>query len=114
MAASSPNRSGGIPTRFSCSTSWRKPTPTCGAFCSRSWRTGCSPTPTGKRADFRNTVIVMTSNVGGERLSAGTPLGFSTGEASDAAETAALQRELRQVFRPEFLNRLDEIVFTSP
>ena len=68
----------------------------------------------GKRADFRNTVIVMTSNVGGERLSAGTPLGFSTGEASDAAETAALQRELRQVFRPEFLNRLDEIVRFRP
>ncbi|MFR8819030.1 MAG: AAA family ATPase [Evtepia gabavorous] len=68
----------------------------------------------GKRADFRNTVIVMTSNVGGERLSAGTPLGFSTGEASDAAETAALQRELRQVFRPEFLNRLDEIVLPPP
>ena len=52
--------------------------------------------------------------MGGERLSAGTPLGFSTGEASDAAETAALQRELRQVFRPEFLNRLDEIVFYKP
>ena len=68
----------------------------------------------GKRADFRNTVIVMTSNVGGERLSAGTPLGFSTGEASDAAETAALQRELRQVFRPEFLNRLDEIILFKP
>ncbi len=68
----------------------------------------------GKRADFRNTVIVLTSNVGGERLSAGTPLGFSTGEASDAAETAALQRELRQVFRPEFLNRLDEIVRFRP
>ena len=68
----------------------------------------------GKRTDFRNTVIVMTSNVGGDKLSNGTPLGFSSAEATEAAEAAALQRELRQVFRPEFLNRLDEIVRFRP
>ena len=65
----------------------------------------------GRKADFRNTVVVMTSNVGGTGLSAGTPMGFSAGaEAGDAA----LRRELRQVFRPEFLGRLDEIVVFHP
>ncbi|MDO4516670.1 MAG: ATP-dependent Clp protease ATP-binding subunit [Bacillota bacterium] len=65
----------------------------------------------GRPTDFRNTVIVMTSNVGG--LSAGTPLGFG-GSDSTVREEAALQRELRQVFRPEFLNRLDEIIVFHP
>ena len=68
----------------------------------------------GKRTDFRNTVVVMTSNVGGERLSAGTTLGFSSQEQDQKAGEAVLQRELRQVFRPEFLNRLDETVVFHP
>ena len=67
----------------------------------------------GKKADFRNTVIIMTSNVGGQRLATGTALGFGSGDGQ-AHRDAALQRELQQVFRPEFLNRLDEtIVFHS-
>lgn len=67
----------------------------------------------GKRTDFRNAVIVMTSNVGGDRLASGTPLGFAGG-GDQAAGKAVLQRELRQVFRPEFLNRLDEIILFHP
>ena len=68
----------------------------------------------GSRADFRNTILVMTSNVGGERLAAGTPLGFAGGAGTGQGQEAALQRELRQVFRPEFLNRLDETVLFHP
>lgn len=68
----------------------------------------------GRRADFRNTILVMTSNVGGERLAAGTPLGFAGGAGTGQGQEAALQRELRQVFRPEFLNRLDEILMFRP
>lgn len=68
----------------------------------------------GRRADFRNTILVMTSNVGGERLAAGTPLGFAAGAGTGQGQEAALQRELRQVFRPEFLNRLDETVLFHP
>jgi len=67
----------------------------------------------GKRADFRNTVLIMTSNVGGEKLSAGTPPGFTDGAGQQATE-AAVQRELRLVFRPEFLNRLDETILFHP
>ena len=66
----------------------------------------------GRRTDFRNTVIVMTSNVGG--TTSGTPLGFSAGSDPAGAQAEILQRELRQVFRPEFLGRLDEIISFRP
>ena len=66
----------------------------------------------GRRTDFRNTVIVMTSNVGG--TTSGTPLGFSAGSDPASAQAEILQRELRQVFRPEFLGRLDEIISFRP
>lgn len=66
----------------------------------------------GRRTDFRNTVIVMTSNVGG--TTSGTPLGFSSGGDPAGAQAEVLQRELRQVFRPEFLGRLDEIISFRP
>ena len=64
----------------------------------------------GRRASFGSTVLIMTSNA----LSTGVPLGFSGGQAGKTAQSAALQRELRQVFRPEFLGRLDEIVTFHP
>ncbi|MFF8789744.1 ATP-dependent Clp protease ATP-binding subunit [Streptomyces sp. NPDC015125] len=68
----------------------------------------------GRRVDFKNTVIVMTSNLGSEALSGGRGvLGFgpdATGaEAGDGARERALG-SLREHFRPEFLNRLDEII----
>ena len=68
----------------------------------------------GRRASFGSTVLIMTSNVGGEALSTGVPLGFSGGQAGKTVQSAALQRELRQVFRSEFLGRLDEIVTFHP
>lgn len=70
----------------------------------------------GRTADFRNTILVMTSNVGARRLSAGTGLGFAGNDPSEGekAREAALRRELGQVFRPEFLGRLDETIFFHP
>ena len=69
---------------------------------------------TGRRADFRNTIVVMTSNVGAKAITSGRPsMGFG-GEpgGSDSAVRAAVMRELRETFRPEFLNRVDgTIVF---
>jgi len=75
----------------------------------------------GRRADFRNTVIVLTSNVGAARITAkGSRLGFSAGERTDGRTRpqselrAAVLEDVKKVFRPEFLNRLDEtIVFTQ-
>ncbi|WEH37075.1 ATP-dependent Clp protease ATP-binding subunit [Streptomyces sp. AM 4-1-1] len=68
----------------------------------------------GRTVDFRNTVVVMTSNLGSEAVSGtrGT-LGFNAPDAENAGEQAAREhalRALREHFRPEFLNRLDEII----
>ncbi len=70
----------------------------------------------GRRADFRNTLVIMTSNVGARSISAGgARLGFAPQGAADAsAQPAAVKEaamaELRRTFRPEFLNRVDETV----
>lgn len=69
----------------------------------------------GHVVDFRNTVIIMTSNVGANLLSSNGVLGFQPGRTDEEREDfeltkAKLHRELRQTFRPEFLNRIDEIV----
>ncbi len=58
----------------------------------------------GRRVDFRNTVIILTSNIGGQLL---RDLGA---QADEGALDTALQRELERHFRPEFLNRLDEVI----
>ncbi len=66
----------------------------------------------GRRADFRNTVIVMTGNVGAEQIAPpGPPLGFLAG-AGDGREAVKgrVLRELRRTFPPELLNRIDETV----
>ncbi len=64
----------------------------------------------GRTVDFRNTVIIMTSNLGSPHLLDGvTPAGSITDPAR-----AAVMTELRRSFRPEFLNRIDEIVLFSP
>ncbi len=64
----------------------------------------------GRTVDFKNTVIIMTSNVGSTRLMEGID---SRGEVLESAREAVL-REMRQSFRPEFLNRVDEIVMFKP
>ena len=74
----------------------------------------------GRTADFRNTVIIMTSNVGSQHmLGSGRSLGFDTGEAvvseqNYEAMQQKAQHDLQQVFRPEMLNRIDEIVVFLP
>ena len=68
----------------------------------------------GRRADFRNSVIVLTSNVGARRLaSAAPPMGFAGGDREEWRRKEILA-ELKQHFRPEFINRLDEIVVFEP
>ena len=68
----------------------------------------------GREVDFRNTLIVMTSNVGAAAIAEGKgPIGFSASSGEDGTE-ACVRAELRAVFRPEFLNRIDEIVRFRP
>ena len=66
----------------------------------------------GRTVDFSNTVIVMTSNLGSEAITRGTGLGFAArdADADEQARREQILRPLRQHFRPEFLNRIDEIV----
>ncbi|HEY4603442.1 MAG TPA: ATP-dependent Clp protease ATP-binding subunit, partial [Blastococcus sp.] len=66
----------------------------------------------GRTVDFRNTVIIMTSNLGSELIvDRRTPLGFGSADGGgDADLRDRLLRRLREAFRPEFLNRIDEIV----
>ena len=66
--------------------------------------------PQGRTVDFKNTIIILTSNLGSQAILDGiTP----EGEISEAAKNE-VQALLRRNFRPEFLNRLDEIVFYKP
>lgn len=72
----------------------------------------------GRRVDFRNTIIIMTSNIGARDLKDfGAGIGFSTkakSESQDEAMRSTIQNALRKAFSPEFLNRLDDvIVFNS-
>ena len=70
----------------------------------------------GRKVDFRNTAVIMTSNIGAKSITAAdTPLGFApeekkSADAQFAAVKAAVIAELRRTFRPEFLNRVDETI----
>ena len=74
----------------------------------------------GRTVDFRNTVIIMTSNAGASLLKKSAPaLGFAVGsgdekqEAEEAAKKRVLE-EVRHIFKPEFLNRIDELIVFHP
>ena len=67
----------------------------------------------GRTVDFRNTVIIMTSNVGARDITTTTTLGFSNSGQnglSDKEIKSRVMHELKNAFRPEFLNRIDEII----
>ncbi|MBA3684105.1 MAG: ATP-dependent Clp protease ATP-binding subunit [Planctomycetes bacterium] len=72
----------------------------------------------GRAIDFRNTIIVMTSNVGASVASDAGQLGFDTSGSSDdyayKATKLAYQKSLDEYFRPEFLNRLDDTIVFRP
>jgi len=69
----------------------------------------------GRTVDFRNTVIIMTSNLGTELARRGGALGFLPDTNEDAiADHQKIEKALRETFRPEFLNRIDEIIIFSP
>lgn len=66
----------------------------------------------GRKVDFRNTIIIMTSNLGATALRDEKSVGFGAKDVSDDYEAMAakVRETLKKTFRPEFLNRLDEIV----
>jgi len=70
----------------------------------------------GNVVDFRNTVLIMTSNLGTEYVRRGGTLGFHTQKVDDEEREAhdKIEKALKGAFRPEFLNRIDEIIIFSP
>jgi ATP-dependent Clp protease ATP-binding subunit ClpC len=70
----------------------------------------------GRLVDFRNTVLIMTSNLGTEFIKHGGTLGFlqQSGDAEDIEANHKIEKSLKDTFRPEFLNRIDEIIIFSP
>ena len=67
----------------------------------------------GRKADFHHCVLLMTSNAGAREMSA-TPIGFADQEAGPEEALGAGQRAVKDLFRPEFTNRLDGIVTFAP
>ena len=69
----------------------------------------------GRTVDFRNAVIIMTSNAGAQRLSTTAPLGFAASAASELHNRKEqVLSEIKHIFRPEFLNRIDELLVFNP
>ena len=67
----------------------------------------------GRKVDFRNTIVIMTSNIGAAQISKNQGLGFSLGDEGGLSYEDMKSRvmsELKKVFRPELLNRIDEII----
>src|SRR5437763_4058935 len=68
----------------------------------------------GRTVDFRHAIVIMTSNIGASEIARNTPLGFAvsddeTGITYDDMKNR-IMGELKKVFRPEFLNRIDDVI----
>src|SRR5687767_3925376 len=68
----------------------------------------------GRTVDFRNAIVIMTSNIGASEIARNTPLGFSVGDEDHGMTYDDMKNrvmgELKKVFRPEFLNRIDDVI----
>src|SRR5690606_17996776 len=66
----------------------------------------------GRKVDFRNTIIIMTSNVGADLIKKQTSLGFGAAAQDDNYENMRekILEEAKRVFKPEFINRLDDLI----
>jgi ATP-dependent Clp protease ATP-binding subunit ClpC len=69
----------------------------------------------GNRVDFKNVIVIMTSNLGARFISKGANLGFQSSRGDDVARTGdRTMAAVRETFNPEFINRLDEIIVFDP
>lgn len=68
----------------------------------------------GKKVDFRNTIIVLTSNIGTKKFSSGKELGFGEYEGASAVRRKGVTKELKELFSPELLNRIDRVSVFDP
>ncbi|MBL0927905.1 MAG: ATP-dependent Clp protease ATP-binding subunit [Phycisphaerales bacterium] len=70
----------------------------------------------GRHVDFRNTILIMTSNIGADLIKGGGGFGFSKRDAEQNFENikSVLMKEIERYFRPEFINRLDDVIVFRP
>jgi ATP-dependent Clp protease ATP-binding subunit ClpC len=70
----------------------------------------------GRRVDFKNTVVIMTSNLGARQIKGGKTLGFQKEDSGSSYQQMKqkLMEETRRTFNPEFLNRIDETIVFHP
>ncbi|MBO6512374.1 MAG: ATP-dependent Clp protease ATP-binding subunit [Phycisphaerales bacterium] len=70
----------------------------------------------GRHVDFRNTIIIMTSNIGADLIKGGGGFGFGKHAPDDKFESikSVLMKEIERFFRPEFINRLDDVIVFKP
>jgi ATP-dependent Clp protease ATP-binding subunit ClpC len=74
----------------------------------------------GRNVDFRNVILIMTSNIGADLIKGGGGFGFGTASVVKTADTAfdnikaVLMKEVERFFRPEFINRLDDVIVFRP
>lgn len=71
----------------------------------------------GRTVDFKNTIIIMTSNIGVRSLSASKSIGFELGDQKEAEEertSEIIEKAIKDSFAPEFLNRLDQVIMFKP
>src|SRR6202022_4876852 len=68
----------------------------------------------GRRAAFRHCIVIMTSNIGASEIARNTPLGFAVSDDETGITYEDMKNrimgELKKVFRPEFLNRIDDVI----
>ena len=68
----------------------------------------------GRTVDFRHAIVIMTSNIGASEIARNTPLGFTVGDDDHGMTYDDMKNrvmgELKKVFRPEFLNRIDDVI----
>ncbi|RMD63875.1 MAG: ATP-dependent Clp protease ATP-binding subunit, partial [Planctomycetota bacterium] len=70
----------------------------------------------GRHVDFRNAILIMTSNIGADLIKGGGGFGFAKRDAETSYESikSTLMKEIERFFRPEFINRLDEVIVFKP
>jgi ATP-dependent Clp protease ATP-binding subunit ClpC len=70
----------------------------------------------GRNVDFRNAIVIMTSNLGADLIKGGGGFGFQKRDADTSYESmkSTLTREIERFFRPEFINRLDDVIVFKP
>ncbi len=67
----------------------------------------------GRKVDFRNTIVIMTSNIGAREIASSNQIGFTSSSSTGLSDSEIHERvmtEIKKVFRPEFLNRVDDII----